>query len=825
MPFDSAQNKPTKVQGLTSQEAKQRLARFGPNILPERPPPSDLVIFISQIRSPLVYVLLFAALVTATLGKIGDTTIILTAIFINTVLGFWQERRANQTLASLRQLVVPHAVVARDGKHRKIPLSDVVPGDIALLAHGEGVPADGEITEAVDLFVNEAILTGESKPAPKKLESEVFMGTVVAGGRGIMRVSATGASTEVGKIAQAVSGPAEQTPLKRQLHRLSKQLAALVGVLTVFVFTFGVLTGRPLLEMFLTAVALAVSAIPEGLLISTTAVLAIGMTKILKRRGLVRRLLAAETLGGVTVICVDKTGTLTEGIMRVVGTEGDKEWLVKATVLCNNLHDPFEVAQFTWAEEKIKTEGGDAQRIIETYPRVDEIIFSSREKYQAVLCHDTEANKQTLFVMGAPEVILEKCKMSRQNILEWEQQFKEYGGKGHRMVGFAYKEINRNLSSLSTKEVRDLVWIGILLFDDPVRAGVKEALEETQQAGVEVKVITGDYPDTARAVLDKLGLRVGDHEILLGPELASMGREELENRIPKIILFARTTPEQKLTIVETLKERGEIVAMTGDGVNDAPALSRADIGIVVGEASEVARESADLVLLDSNFSTIVAAIEEGRGIFDNLRKIVVYLLSDAFSEITTVVGTILLAFPLPLTAAQILWINLISDGFPNLALTVDPKRHGLMKESPRNTREQVVTRTIAIIIGTASVFSGILALVVFVFFYTTTRDLHIARSVAFLTLGVNSLLFVFSVRNLGEFILRDGWLANRWLVAAVGVGFFLQALPFYVPLLREFFGVEPLNIVHWATALGAGILVVFFIELSKVLFIKRTNNP
>lgn len=809
----------SQSKGLTSEEAANLLAKFGFNTLPEQPLPNDFVIFTSQLKSPLVYVLLLAALVTALLGRIGDTTIILAAVFINTVLGFWQERRANRALVKLRQLVKPHALVMRDGGQRKIILSEIVPGDLALLVHGEGVPADGEVVEAVDLFINEATLTGESQPVKKSLGNKVFMGTVVVGGRGVMRVISTGSSTEMGKIAKVVSGPAQQTPLRRQLHKLSQRLATLVGVLTVFVFTIGVFTGVPILEMFLTAVALTVSAIPEGLLVSTTAVLAIGMMRILKRRGLVRRLLAAETLGGVTVICVDKTGTLTEGTVRVVESIGDKELLIKSALLCNNLHDPLEVAQFNWVPRQTRDE------LLKQYSRLDELPFLSKERYQATLTLGDATGKYFLWVMGAPEMILGKCQMSRKEVIGNEQQFKKYGSQGYRMVGFGYKVFDQKPSKLTRNRIRDLTWIGFLLFEDPVRLGVRQALDETREAGVAVKVITGDYLETARAVLTNLGFPVHDDEVLLGSELASMEKEELQGRIPQTLLFARTTPEQKLIIVETLKKHGEVVAMTGDGVNDAPALSKADIGIVVGEASEVARESADLVLLDSNFATIVAAIEEGRGIFDNLRKIVVYLLSDAFSEITTVVGTILLAFPLPLTAAQILWINLISDGFPNLALTIDPKRHGIMKESPRNPKEQVVTRTIALLIGTASVFSGILALLAFIFFYTTTKDLHTARSVAFLTLGVNSLLFVFSVRNLGEFIFRDGLLTNRWLVVAVGAGFILQALPFYVPFLREFFGITPITILHWIVALGAGILVVFFIELSKVLFIKRTNNP
>lgn len=812
---------PAEDKGLTSKEARERLLKFGRNILPEKLPPGDFVILLLQLKNPLVYILLAAALITIFLARVGDTIIILLAVLINTILGFWQESKASKALIALRQLIVPHALVIRDGKQKKIPRSEIVPGDIVVLVAGEGVPGDGEVIESVDLFINEATLTGESQSVQKQPGSKVFMGTVVAGGRGVMRVLTTGSLTEVGKIAQAVGGPAEQTPLRRQLHALSKRLAALVGVLTVFVFTIGIFTGRPVIEMFLTAVALAVSAIPEGLLISTTAVLAIGMTQILKRKGLVRRLLAAETLGGVTVICVDKTGTLTQGSVRVVGIEGDENDLVKTAILCNNLHDPLEVAMFEWAENKLKERGQDAQFVVKECPRVDELPFSNQERYQATLCQEKSTQKQLISVMGAPEVVLKKCKVENVKLRIWEKRFEEYGKRGYRMVGFANRRLSSQASSIEPEDLNNLSWIGVLLFEDPVRAGVKEALDEARKAGVAVKVITGDYPATALHVLAQLGRKISSSQVMLGDEIGQISTKELDKKIGDIVLFARTSPAQKLLIVEALKIRGEVVAMTGDGVNDAPALSRADIGIVVGDSSDVARESADLVLLDSNFATILAAIEEGRGIFDNLRKIVLYLLSDAFGEITAVVGTILLALPLPLTAAQILWINLISDGFPNLALTVDPKRRGLMQERPRNPQEQVVTKNIAFLIATVSVFSGLLGLLVFIAFFTATGDLQTARSVAFLTLGVNSLLYVFSVRNLGEFIWKDGWLTNKWLLIAVCAGFLLQALPFYIPFLREFFGVSALSLIHWGVAITTGIVVVFFIEVSKFLFFRR----
>ncbi|MBI3289968.1 HAD-IC family P-type ATPase [Candidatus Microgenomates bacterium] len=799
---------PTQL-GLSSEVAAKKLGQFGPNVLPEKPPPNEFFILFSQFKSPLVYILFAAAFVTAVLGKIADTSIILVAVLINTVLGFWQERRANRALASLKQLVSPKAVVLRDGQQREILLSEVVAEDVMVLAPGRKVPADGEIIEATDMFVEEAILTGESMPVVKNKKDSVFMGTSVVSGHGFMLVKSTGAKTKMGNIAKTLSGSTQDTPLRRELRIFSKKLAGIVGVLVILVFLIGTARGEPIFEMFLTSVALSVSAIPEGLLVSTTAVLAIGMTRILKRKGLVRRLLAAETLGGVTVICADKTGTLTQGKLTVAQAVGDKQWLLKAAVLCNDLHDPFEIAILEWVPQK------ESSKLLQDYPRVSEIPFAEKFKYKATL------HKEVVFVSGAPEILLGMSKSSREEIKNWKEKLEEFGIHGYRMVGFAKRDAYPGESKLSRGAIGELEFLGILLFEDPVRASVKEAFDQAKAAGIKIKIVTGDYPATAISVLAKLGQDVNRNNVLTGDELSQMHKDELFEKIPKTLLFARITPEQKLVIVEALKRHGEVVAMMGDGVNDAPALSRSDIGIVVGEASDVARESAELVLIDSNFKTIIAAVEEGRGIFDNLRKIVAYLLSDAFAEITVIVGAILLALPLPVTAAQILWINLVSDGFPNLALTVDPKRRNLMNEPPRKPREQLVTNKFAILVASVSIIAGVLALLVFTIFYFTTGDLVLSRSVAFLTLGVNSLVYVFSVRNLQDFIYKGGLFSNRWLILGVLAGFGLQALPFYVPFLRDFFDVVEVSLLHWGVAIGAGIIVVFSIEISKLLFLKR----
>jgi len=797
--------------GLSSQEAKLRLARYGANLIPEKRPPSNFSIFFSQFKNPLVYVLILAGITTLLLKHFSDTVIILAAVLVNTVLGFFQEAKAGHALSALKKLVAPQADVIRDSKRQKIEAKDLVPGDIVVLSLGMKVPADGQIIYNNRFFVNEAILTGESLPAAKAKGEAVFMGTTVSSGQAVMEVGVTGEKTQIGKIAEGVQEAPEETPLKRQISRFSRQLLILVGALTLLVFIIGLLSGESIIEIFKTAVALAVSAIPEGLIVSLTVVLAIGMQRILRRNGLVRTLTSAETLGGVTTICVDKTGTLTEGKMRVMDIVGDRQELAKQAVLANDLDDPLVIAAFEWARQFVKD-------YLQEHPRLDSIPFSPKQRFFASL-NRWRQGKNIVFVNGAPDFLLSWSNMSGGQKQKIQQQIEDLTKEGKRVIGFARKEVPESEKKLSRDQVKSgLTWIGLLSFSDPVRPGVTEAMDKAQKAGIKIIVITGDYPNTAKAVLQEIGLTVSESEVLLGDELEKINRNRLSREVNKIRLFARTTPDQKLKIVEALKKNGEVVAMMGDGVNDALAINKADIGIVVGDASDVARESADLILLDSNFATIVAAVEEGRGIFDNLRKIILYLLSDAFGEIITVILAIIASLPLPITAVQILWINLVSDGFPSLALTVDPKRRGIMQEAPRSPKENVVNGWMKALIATVSVFSGIFALAFFAYVLNAGGDVKLARSVAFLTLGVNSLVYVFSVRNLTTPFWKSSILENKWLIVAVGAGFILQVVPFVTPQTREFFGTASLPLNFWLVSLALSALMFIMVEVSKFVF-------
>ena len=807
-------------EGLSESKANKLLEKHGLNVLPEKPPPSDLSIFFSQLKNPLIYVLIGAGVITLVLKELADSAIIFLAVFINTFLGFFQERKAGKALEALKKLVHPHAKVVRDGKIVTLEIEKIVPGDVVVLKQGDKIPADGKLLEANRFFVNEAMLTGESEFVEKKRNEKIFMGTVVHAGNAKMKVILTGKSTEMGKIALSVSEQGDDTPLRRQLTKFSKQLSLLVFVLVAITFGVGLLFGHKAVEIFTTSVALAVSAIPEGLLVALTVVLAIGMQRILSRKGLVRNLVSAETLGGVTTICVDKTGTLTQGKMQVIDVCGDREQLVTQVLLANDLDTSVVIAAWEWGASKQK----DLNNFAQKHMRLDSIPFSSETKMFVSLNKLDEENN-IIYVNGAPEIVLEKTNLTDEKRLEVEKDIKHLTKRGQRVLGFAKKIISKSTTNLQKDGYeKDLEWVGFLAFDDPVREDVKEALKRTSEAGIKLIVITGDYAETAQAVLKQLDIKVLDGDIVLGKQLENMDEKTLKDRLFKnernVKLFARTKPDQKLKIVELLKEHGEVVAMTGDGVNDAPALSKADIGIVVNEASDVAKESADLVLLDSSFSTIVAAVEEGRGIFDNIRKVILYLMSDAFEEILIVITAIVLGLPMPITAVQILWVNLVADGFPNLALTIDPKIPTIMHKPPRSPSEPIVSGWMKKLIAIVSVSGGIFAFGLYFYALKTTGSAVFARSVSFATVGINSLVYVFSIRMLQYPFWEEKFFDNKWLLGAVGIGLVLQILPFTTPVLRTFFKIEPLG-WYWVYAFGASVLMFFTIETFKWVFKHR----
>lgn len=809
-----------KAKGLTTLEVQERLKVYGPNIIPEEKPRFQFFIFLDQLKNPLVYILILAAAITIFLKDFKDTAVITFAIFINTILGFIQEARAQKSLWALKKILTPKARVWRDGKLTEILAQDLVPGDIVVLETGDKIPADGKLLEGIEILVNEAILTGESVAVEKSLQEEknkVFLGTTVVSGRGKMEVEVTGLATKLGRIAAVLeTTPKEATPLEKKLAELAKTLAILVGGLTLVIFLLGFLVGKKVGEMFLTSVALAVAAIPEGLVVALTAILAVGMQRILKQKALVRKLIAAETLGSTTVICTDKTGTLTEGKFKVIFWDvKDQDLGLKTTVLCNNLSDPQELSLWEFAQAQNHF---DPQEVLEESPRVLEIPFSSERKFMATINgirnQESGIRENVLFLKGAPEKILGMAKMTLSEKTEWEEKVERWAKHGARVLGMGYKQIaKRKKLSLEDLLRDDLTFLGLVGFSDPVRKEARQSLKICQEAGIKVKVLTGDFRTTSEVVLREVGIKVKASEILEGKELEHLPPEELKERVLGVKLFVRIDPFQKLRIVEALQKNGEVVALIGDGVNDAPALKRADIGVVVGEASEVAKETSDMVLLDSNFQTIVAAVEEGRGIFANLQKVITYLLADAFSAIGLVAGSLVLGLPLPLTASQILWVNLISDGFPNLALTIDPKEKNLMRFPPR-PQEAIINWPTRIIIALVSGFTALLALLFFSYFLKT-QNLALSQSAVFALLGLTTLFYVFSCRNLTQPLFKTNFLDNPWLILAILGGLVLVLLPFKVTFVGQFLGIMPLESEHWVIILVIVLTIIALIEVAK----------
>jgi len=829
-----------KLTGLTSQEAGLRLGKFGPNELKKHQEHSSLKIFFNQFESPLIYILVFAGVVTFFLRDFTDTIVIFAAVFLNTALGFYQEQKSQKSMRALKSLITSVVKVIRDDNQKIIESKNLVPGDLVILTIGTRIPADGLLVESTDLTVDESILTGESMPIAKKAGSSlgvsesvvdkqhqmVFMGTMVTTGIAKIIITKTGMETKVGQIGHSlIEMKEEKTPLQIEIGKLAKTLALVVGMMTIFIFLFGRFLDYQFLEMFTTSIAVAVAAIPEGLPVSFTVVLALGMQRILRRKAVVRRLLATETLGSVSVICADKTGTLTEGQMEVVESlvGQDKQKLVQAAFLCNDMRDPLEIAMMSWAKKEIAKSKGKIVALKNEYQKIDEIPFNPIDKYIATLHQEKKSGEKFLFFSGAPEVILNKSKLTTKEKEELLKKFQEYGQQGYRLVGFAYKKLKFPVNKIKEDDLKAFVWLGILIFEDPIRKGVKETLEECQRAGIKVKVITGDYLATALAILKKLGIK-NHKKALEGKDLEKINDEKLKETVKEVILFARTTPEQKLRIVRSLKQNGEVVAMMGDGVNDAPALKQADIGIVVESASDVAKETADIVLLDSNFATIIHAIEEGRNIFENIRKIVLYLLSSSFTEIILIGGSILLGLPLPLAAAQILWINLIEDTFPAIGLVFEPWERELMMVPPRQKTTPILSPPMKFLIFGVGIFLNVFLLLLFWALNKGFLHLSSPQTFMFVALGINFLFVPFACRSLRKPIFKFNPFSNKILNLTLAFGFILLISAVYLPPLQLVFKTHPLGINEWIFLSLLGFFSFLIIELVKWTFILKKRN-
>lgn len=865
--------------GLSTAQVEELKQRFGQNKLEETKPPSFLVIFLGQFKDLFTIILFVAAGISFSFGERIDALIILVAVLLNVIISVIQENKAVKTIAELKEVVVFKAKVLRDGEMHQIDASELVPGDIIQLDAGDRVPADARIIEPVHFQAKEALLTGESEPIEKtkdpveegaplaERENMVYQSTVVVNGKARAIVVATGLETEVGKIASLVDETEEeQTPLQKQLARLSIWISVAVIIMSLVVMGTGVVLGQDIGTMFHFAVALAVSAIPEGMVLAVTVILAIGMRQILKRKAVVRELVAAETLGSTTVICSDKTGTMTTGEMvaekivtadkeidaKKLGDQSFEEGVFKYIRLVAALNNDLIIEDKLGGREKIlgdttekalyvmaREAGCDKCDQEDQYPLVDEIPFDSYVKYMVSAHRMPDEDGVLVLTKGATERVLQRCShvyqggeivgLSENMVSRLLSRNDELSENGYRVIALAFKkEESENGFDLETDDENTSVYLGMVAIRDPIRESIKDSISEAVAAGVEVKMITGDHRKTAQAIANEVGLVVmNDSEIIEGDEFETIQDDEsaLMERVNNVKVFARVAPVHKLKIVEALQKQGKVVAMTGDGVNDGPALKKADIGVAMGSGTEVAQQTSDIVLRDDNFKTIVAAVEEGRRIFDNIRKVVLYLLSDSFAEVIMIFGSLLLGMPVPILPAQILWINIVDDGFPGMALAFDPIDDEAMDEPPRKKSEPVLNGEMRVIIVIIGIAAGVINLTLFYWlFYILGMSLEKARTVIFTVLAVDSLLYIFSVRSLRHSIFREHIFSNKYLILAVLFGLTMQVVAVYTPFLQPILRTEPLGVSEWGIVVATSLITIAIIEVIKLIYIQKAKK-
>lgn len=802
-------------QGLSENQVVDLQKKYGGNILPIKDGFSSLQIFFSQFKSQLIYILLFVTVVSILFNEYFDAILVAAVILLNVLMGYFQELSSQKTLTSLRNILKPTALVIRNGLRREINIQELVPGDIVALNAGDKIPGDGTLLEGTHLLVDESILTGESiaviKSSNRPTQGILYMGTTILSGKGIMKVEKIGIQTEMGKIGKSLSAITdEKTTLQKKLEVFTKQLAQIIIIICTFLFVIELAYGVTLFEALRLSIILSVAAIPEGLPVAITVILAIGMRKILKKQGLVKKLLSLETLGSTTVICSDKTGTLTVGHMKVVKTIFEDEIKAQLSmILTNEQRDSLEIALWEFVKKRGQL---NPQEIINSTEKIYEEPFDSLKKYSLTIIKSGGVKKDA-YILGAPEIVLTFCHITPAKKQEVLKEIELLADAGLKVLGAASKETG------DLKKTTGYVWLGLIGIEDPLRFGVKEAIQKTLSAGIKIKIVTGDYRKTTEAIARQLGFNITPSNSIDGKKLDTISDAKLLQKIEDIVIFSRISPQQKLRIVEALQKNGEIVAMTGDGVNDAPALKKANIGVVVGSGTEVAKEAGDLILLDGNFSTIVASIEEGRRIFTNIRKVVAYVLSNSFVEIFLIFGATVFRIPVPLTIVQILWIHLICDGPPDIALGYESKEFDLMHQKPEMIRnEKILPSKMKFLIIFISIFVGSLSLIIFNYFFTTLGDLALGRTMVFATVASVDLIYVFSFKNLKRPIIKtEKFFKNKVLLLSVLYGFILLFTAIYIPQLNQVLGTIPLSFVQWAIVFSIGFFATLVVETVKVL--------
>ncbi len=869
--------------GLSSSEVEKRLTEYGHNELKEEEKKSFMSKVIAQFSDFLILILIAAAAISIAVGEVKDAIVILSIVVVNAFLGIYQEGKAEKSLEALKKMASPNAKVIRNGHTEIVPSNTLVPGDIVIIETGDIIPADLRLIESSNLKIEEASLTGESVPVEKdsrvSFSEEVslgdranmaYMSTIVNYGRGKAVVTGTGHNTEIGKIATIIQTYEDElTPLQKKLNQLGKLLGTLTIVVCVLVFAIGMLQGRGMLEMFMTAISLAVAAIPEGLPAIVTIVLSIGMNKMVERNAIVKKLLAVETLGSTSVICSDKTGTLTQNEMTVtkvytddkiidvtgggydpVGefiVDGEKidskslgnfETLLSAAILVNDaqiektnegyrvLGDPTEGALVSLAGKASITR----DEINAEYPRIEELPFDSDRKMMSTFHKNYIPNKIISFTKGAPDIIINRCTHISLNnsVVPFTEDLKKkaleanssFAKSALRVLAFAYNEYDSLPEDISSdKNEINMTFIGLSGMIDPPRPEAKKAIELCKHAGINTVMITGDYKETAFAIAKDLGMAETEDQAMMGAELNKLSDEELREVVKHTKVYARVSPEHKVRIVSALKDNGDITAMTGDGVNDALALKKADIGVSMGiTGTDVAKNTAEMILTDDNFASIVSAVEEGRIIFSNIKKFVFFLLSCNIGEVLLVFVSILLNWEVPLLPIQLLWLNLVTDSFPALALGVEKGEPDIMDQKPRDPNEPIIDRNMmtSIIFQSIAVAAGSLL----AYYWGMQRypdSLTHARTITFATLITAELLRAHSSRSQKFSLRKIGFFTNKTMLLATGFAFLLLVVVLYVPFMQDIFYTFPLGILDWEIVLSFAFIPLLVGEVVKLI--------
>lgn len=862
--------------GLPDREAKKRLETYGRNKLVQKKKKSWFALLFSQFTDFMVLVLLGATAISMIMGEVTEALTVLAIVIINAFLGFYQEMHTEKTMEALEKLAAPKARVFRDSELREIPAEEIVPGDLILIEAGDRIPADGYLVEANDLQVDESMLTGESLPVAKKpspqaavseMDSEshrktcVYMGCTATGGTAKAVITKTGMETEMGKIAHMIQqADTQDTPLQKKLEALGGYIVTGCFIICAIVALTGIIRGEEVFTMLLSGISLAVAAVPEGLPAVVTIALALGVQRMVKRNGLIRRLPAVETLGCATVICSDKTGTLTENKMRVLSVYSGRtryqilrekgsdkgrftlqgktvvpknmaglNWLMLTSIVCSNVNvrelekedeaypddiflgDPTEVALVRMAVEA----GYSPEQVMNEYKRVKEIPFDSVRKMMSVLCVSSSGEK-IVFAKGAPEVLLRKCstiytadrvrKIEDYDIKRIENENSQMAQDALRVIGIAVRVLGKG-TALPQNLEEDFMFVGLAGMMDPPRKEAYDAVEQCKLAGIRPVMITGDHRETARAVAKALKIIDGDQKVLTGNEMENLNDVDLKKRLKDTVVFARVLPKHKLRLVKAYKEMGHIVAMTGDGVNDAPAVKEADIGVAMGcSGTDVTRQAASMILMDDNFSTIVAAVEEGRNIYNNIRKFIRYLLSCNIGEVLTMFLGMLMGLPVPLLAVQILLVNLATDGLPAIALSMEPGSGNVMNRDPRDPDEHIFSGGLWRLIIVRGVFIGVSTLLSFLIVHMLSGSVETARTGALVTLVLSQLIHVFECKSEDKSIFQIPFFDNLWLVGAVILSLGVLLAVVYVPFLQGLFKTVPLLPDHWLPVAGFSIL-------------------